>query len=619
MNLQKFKSLVVMSVFGLVAGICLGASANQSISWTPCACGTGSYTLTVNTFNYGTVAKSPDKPTYAKGESVIVSFTPNADRVFSGWLCTPASHMASGSDQTGTVVFMTANTTLTALTLPNNYTLYCNWDSTKGTVALPSGGQGGAGWFTVPVTSGEQVTLTATPNSGYYTFWQGQWASGDWSGQRYGDSLDVVIGGTHRLAAGFGLTSQYPSMNNLTVNTDGGSAQVYCAGAATASWTSGPYPYNTAIAPGLFSFRVVPDSGYHVDWLSWTTGGVTTYSTTTILSNCAGNTYTAHVLEKIKLNVETQGQGVVTSPGFTYSWNPEPYVYGTGSTLTQNVNANAVTVTPSPCNYWSFDHWEYKNAAGQWVIQTNPIPGYNQPLTVYMNWWTGSGIHVPDGQKTFSAKAVFVEHGVDISVYSTQEGCFAGYAQRATGANIHSFTTGSEVITALINATSTHCSIGNLYIFSHAWLYNSQFGQEHSGGLFGGGDDRAGFYGQKIADDDPEARDLTDLQNAINAGTIRFADDGTLRIFLEGCRIGVTGSTISLPSSFVTQLGSITGRVVVSACAGSSEYALQTNSVKFRSAPDPYEELIDGIYDGWIEDSTQRGIYCTVPAFVFSN
>ena len=56
--------------------------------------------------------------------------------------------------------------------------------------------------------------------------------------------------------------------------------------------------------------------------------------------------------------------------------------------------------------HMSFNHWEYKDAAGQW--QTTPgNPLNNMALTIYMNWWTGTGIHVPNGKDVFVVKAVF--------------------------------------------------------------------------------------------------------------------------------------------------------------------------------------------------------------------
>jgi len=405
--MHKCNYITMLFAFGVALGWGFCGQANQSTSWSPCDCDSETYTLTINTGNNGTVAKSPDKASYSKGESVIVSFTPNSDKLFAYWLCSPASHMASNCDAAVVAVFITGNTTLTAITRPKYYTLTCSWDKTKGTVALPSGGQAGDGTFTVPnLVYGSTLTLNATPNSGYYTWWQGG-GSAPWAGTRYGNCVDVKIESSINLSAGFGLTSQYPTMNTLTVNTEGGSGQIYSAGCPTASFTSGPYPYNTAIAPGLFVFRATPAPGYDNSYLTWMAGGAQRYTTNPGMDSIAGGTYTARFTKKIKLNVETQGKGVVTSPSFKYQWNAEPYILQgltnpPATSLTPLVNGNSVQMTATPCTGWRLDHWEYKNAAGDWVNA-----GTTTYKTIYMNWWTGTGIHVPNGTETFSVRAIF--------------------------------------------------------------------------------------------------------------------------------------------------------------------------------------------------------------------
>jgi len=382
--------------------------ANQSIAWSPCGCGEESYTLTLLGTD-GTYEKSPDSATYAKGETVFVQFTPNADKRLTTWTCNPPSHMASGSTADTVTVFITGNTSLRANTTSKYYTLSCSWIPTNGTVALPPGGQGDNDSFTVPnLEYGTVLTLTATPNSGYYAWWQGG-GYAPWAGQRYSNSIDVKIEGDVNLAAGFGLLSQYPAMTTLTVNLEGGSGQTFCAGHQNASFTAGPYPYNSVSAPGpSFAYRVAPASGYSLTYVSWKVNNTDQYTTSDIGYGVAANTYTAHLVKKIKLNVETEGQGVVTSPDFYYSWNPQPYG-GSGATLTPSVSANQVQMTADACPGWRFDHWKYKNAAGQWVTA-----GTTETKIIYMNWWTATGqLHVPNGQETFSAKAVFYEGGFD--------------------------------------------------------------------------------------------------------------------------------------------------------------------------------------------------------------
>ncbi len=110
---------------------------------------------------------------------------------------------------------------------------------------------------------------------------------------------------------------------------------------------------------------------------------------------------------------------MVASPQFSYWWNPQPY-YPVGFTdppatsVTPLATGNQVVMTPSACPGWSFDHWEYKNAQGQWISTSgNPLQG--GALTVHMNWWTGAGIHVPDSHMVFHVKAVFAETGYGVA------------------------------------------------------------------------------------------------------------------------------------------------------------------------------------------------------------
>jgi hypothetical protein len=351
----------------------------------------------------------------------MVTFTPNADRVFLFWLCSPASHTASLSDSAVTNVFITGNTTLTALTAAKQQTLEVNWDHTRGQVSVP-GGQGGSGYATATVEYGQTISLTATPNSGYYTVWHGNWASGDWSGERYGNSVNVRLTSPRQLTASFRPNSEYPStMNTVTVTTNGGSAYVSTAGATTASFTGGSYPYSSAQGPSRFSFSVLPQTGYYFSYFTWSQGGQTRYTTNNGFTYYYANTYAAELVTDVKLNLEVEGQGVVTSPNFKYSWNPRPYVpqgltNPPATAITPSTSANQITMTPSACPGWTFSHWEYKNANGDWIV-TSGNPFQNNALTAYMNWWTGTGIHVPDGEDWLDVKAVFTkpskpqEHG----------------------------------------------------------------------------------------------------------------------------------------------------------------------------------------------------------------
>ena len=193
---------------------------------------------------------------------------------------------------------------------------------------------------------------------------------------------------------------------------------------------------------------------------------------------------------------------------------------------------------------------------------------------------------------------VTVPNMTNVSAYSTQEGCFAGYAQNCTPGRTFAFETGKEFLQGLTTKTTEYGQLGDLYIFSHAWNYQSVFGNAHNGGFYGGGPAESGFYGTASVLDHADARTLAHLQTAINNGTIKFAPGK--KIFLEGCHIGEIGT-------FVAGLAQITGRVVISACGGSDEMTDANGKIYFRSAPRVWEELQDPDYDGWLSGDAQIG------------
>lgn len=390
----------------------LSAHAHQSVEWPLCECDPSPtyYTLTVFSLGNGVVGKSPDKPTYQKGEFVVVSFQADDDHVFESWICDPPSHLASNAEVDTVGVLITGNTTLIAVSGDKHFDLNITWDPSLGTVTMPQGAQGGNGLYTGQIDFGDILALDATPNTGYYTVWQGQGGSHNWSGERYEDSVDVKIKGSAYYRAKFLPIGQYPgSMNMLSVLADGGTADIFCAGVPTISWNAGNYLSDEAIAPGLLSFNVSPEIDYVVTHISWEVGGSTKYVVGSGLSDTTGADYTAHIVKEVKLNIETEGQGVVSSPDFKYSWNPQPY-QATGANppataLTPLTTANEVTLSGSPCPGWILDHWEYKDAAGGWV-EAQSVPS-GSPLKLYMNWWNGAGIHVPNGKGVMDVKAVF--------------------------------------------------------------------------------------------------------------------------------------------------------------------------------------------------------------------
>lgn len=421
----NFKIILLVAGFALAFGTLTGCPKR----WTPCECEDDEFTLTVTTpFGGGTVTKNPNKQYYKKGEYVTLTFTPSEDGHFLWWLCEPRSHLASDCENTSTGVYITDNTTVIALGDSKARTLNVNWNPSFGTVVIPPGGQGsyGSASFTAPVDSGDTITLHAVPNPGYFTKWHGN-GNWIWSGKRYSDSVTIKVNFDVSLTAQFIPSTEYPTnMKSLSVSTTGGGADVFSAASKSGSYNAGPYLSGSVSGPDKFAFSITSHPGYAFNYFTWVADSQTWYSTSTGFPYRNEGNYTAHLSNLIKLDIETEGQGVVTSNQFRWGWNPKPYQgMSYGTSLTPLPNANQVNMTATPCPGWIFDRWEYKNAQGQ----TEQY--FSSSLPIYMNWWTGAGIHVPDGHSTFNVKAVFTK--AEVIGFHFQNGSGAGWPCATTG------------------------------------------------------------------------------------------------------------------------------------------------------------------------------------------
>jgi uncharacterized repeat protein (TIGR02543 family) len=121
------------------------------------------YALSVSATN-GTVTKTPNQTSYTSGQTVTLQATPNTGYTFSGW-----SGDASGTTNPTTVT-MNANKSVTASFTAAPVTYALNVSATNGTVAKTPN--------QASYTSGQSVTLQATPTTGYtFSGWSGD-ASG---------------------------------------------------------------------------------------------------------------------------------------------------------------------------------------------------------------------------------------------------------------------------------------------------------------------------------------------------------------------------------------------------------------------------------------------------------
>ena len=121
------------------------------------------HVLTINVTGSGSVAKSPDQPSYPSGTQVTLTATPAAGWHFVGW----------SGDQTGStnpvVITMNSSKTITATFEINTYTLTVNSGANGSVTKDPNQPQ---------YDHGTQVELTAIPAAGHHFAGWGGGASG---------------------------------------------------------------------------------------------------------------------------------------------------------------------------------------------------------------------------------------------------------------------------------------------------------------------------------------------------------------------------------------------------------------------------------------------------------
>ncbi|MBE0422862.1 MAG: DUF3494 domain-containing protein [Lutibacter sp.] len=176
------------------------------------------YTLTVIAVN-GTVLKVPSQTTYNHGASVVLTPTAATGYEFTSW-----SGDATGTNNPLTVL-MDGNKNITANFSPIGFTL--NVTAVNGTVTKNPD--------QLTYTNGDNVVLTATPDSGYeFTSW-----SGDATGTN--NPLTVLMDGNKNITANFTAIVQPPVNAGLCPNpaVDLGMAGNYAILAESAISTTG--------------------------------------------------------------------------------------------------------------------------------------------------------------------------------------------------------------------------------------------------------------------------------------------------------------------------------------------------------------------------------------------
>ncbi len=130
----------------------MGSDTTVTATFTP-----SEYVITINVNGNGSVVKTPDAPTYAYGDTVIVTAEPDIGWSFDSW-----SDGLSGSNNPDTII-VASDTTITATFLANQYTLTTN---------VVGGGQIIKSPDNPTYVYGDTVFVTAVPNGGWsFTGW----------------------------------------------------------------------------------------------------------------------------------------------------------------------------------------------------------------------------------------------------------------------------------------------------------------------------------------------------------------------------------------------------------------------------------------------------------------
>ena len=259
------------------------------------------YALSVSTSGSGTIAKSPDQPTYNYGTAVTLTAVPGTGWHLVGW-----SGDATGSANPLSVT-MDRPKNITATFAINTYALNVTVSGSGTVTKNPDQAQ---------YDHGTIVQLTAVAATGWhFTGWSGDTTSAD-------DPLALAMTRTRNLTASFAIDT-YP----LDTSVSG-------SGSIARSPNQATYNYGTNV-----QLAAVPATGWH--FLSWSgdLAGSTTPQVLTIdgpksvAATFAINTYT--------LGVTVSGSGSVTK-----SPSQSVYVHGT-----------VVQLTATPATGWHFVGW----------------------------------------------------------------------------------------------------------------------------------------------------------------------------------------------------------------------------------------------------------------------
>jgi len=286
------------------------------------------FTLNVTAVN-GTVVKNPDQLTYNNGDNVVLTATPNAGYEFTSW-----SGDATGTNNPLTVL-MNANKNITAnfSLIGTGFTL--NVTAQNGSVSKNPD--------QLTYNNGDNVVLTATPNSGYeFTSW-----SGDATGTN--NPLTVLMNANKNITANFSLTGSATGPGIIDLGTAGDFVILSKSGISNTGVTS--ITGNIGVSPidqtGLTGFSQIMDVSNEFSTSSYVVGKIyaadyspptPTYLTTAISDQetafTTANGLTTNVIVALGAG---DISGMTLAPGL-YKWDTGLLITNAGVTLSGGPN-----------------------------------------------------------------------------------------------------------------------------------------------------------------------------------------------------------------------------------------------------------------------------------------
>lgn len=325
--------------------------------WDVCTCDEEK-TVTIDTSPCGgTVILKPQQASYPKGSLVKATFIPAWGTFFDEWETIPAS-IACGDYNLTTYFYVTDDMVVRA-TCKGWMTLSISWDPDEGNVDVTCPGGTITSWFrpgkegrSVEALDGMNIYLSGIAKDPSHEV---LWNATDGMALQYGGSVTMRTAAI-MVECEFPHVSPSVQWHNVTTSIEGGGkGEIFISGDSTTWMHPGCFLQDSArVRHGASAHLVArPLAGYAIEKWSWEEGG----ELQTTCFEVGGRTvcmpffrahitedrhFTAHFVPKVKLTLQTEGEGVIKSDDLAYDYDP----------------GEEIALYAEPCIGWVFDHWE---------------------------------------------------------------------------------------------------------------------------------------------------------------------------------------------------------------------------------------------------------------------